>query len=68
MTKPIKCQRCGKEHANFREEAACITQDHPTREESDVVWDRVADRLDGYSHEEVVKRHPAPPGSKLPSS
>lgn len=66
MPETVKCKRCGETHPMVRDELACITQNLMSREESDVVWDRVADRLGGHTHDEVVERHPKPQGSNLP--
>lgn len=31
------------------------------REEAEVIMKRIADRLGGYTHDEVVRMHPLPP-------
>ncbi len=47
---------------NFREEMIALTMKRRgcDRAEAEVILDRIADRLDGYSHEEVVEMHPLP--------
>lgn len=54
------CERCGKDHDDvpFRVMLACVCDLSP--EDADVYTERIADRLAGYSHDEVVEMHPLP--------
>jgi predicted transcriptional regulator len=54
------CDRCREDHDEipFRRVLACI---HGIPQaEADVYTERIADRLAGYSHDEVVAMHPLP--------
>lgn len=58
-----ECERCGKDHdaIPFRTALACIVG--VPQDQADVYVERIADRLAGYSHDEVVKMHPLPEGA-----
>ena len=54
---------------SFREELIVITmkQQGCDRAEAEVIVDRVADRLGGYSHDEVAEMHPLPTDTPAPT-
>ena len=41
---------------------AADTAANSTADSAEVILDRVADRLAGHTHDEVVAKHPLPPG------
>ena len=49
---------------DFRETLIRLTMDRRgcDRAEAEVILDRVADRLAGHTHDEVVAKYPMPPG------
>jgi len=48
--------------SEFREQMIALTMKRRDcdRAEAEVILDRIADRLDGYTHDEVVAMHPLP--------
>lgn len=60
-----ECAHCGVVHASAAAEFQCIFEGMGfTADEAKVVRNRVADRLDGITHDEAVRLNPMPEGSE----